>query len=92
MWFIIGLVIGAGLLTLALWLHSRKIVVKWYEWLIGALGLLLLLFMIQNIVGSIAEMETIAAWQFLWLIGLPALILLALAWWLPWRRHRRASR
>ena len=92
MWFIIGLVIGAGLLTLALWLHSRKIVVKWYEWLIVALGLLLLLFMIQNIVGSIAEMETIAAWQFLWLIGLPAIILLALAWWLPWRRHRRASR
>ena len=92
MWFIIGLVIGAGLLTLALWLHSRKIVVKWYEWLIGALGLLLLLFMIQNIVGSIAEMETTAAWQFLWLIGLPALTLLTLAWWLPWCRYRRASR
>jgi len=69
MWFIIALVIGAGLLVL--WLRSRKIVVKWYEWLIGALGLLLLLFMIQNIVGSIAEMETIAAWQFLWLIDLP---------------------
>lgn len=92
MWFIIGLVISAGLLTLALWLRSRKIVVKWYEWLIGALGLLLLLFMIQNIAGSIAEMETIAAWQFLWLIGLPAIILLTLSWWLPWRRHRRASR
>jgi len=91
MWFIIGLVIGAGLLTLALWLHSRKIAVKWYEWLIGALGLLLLLFMIQNIAGSIAEMETIAAWQFLWLIGLPSLILLALAWWLPWRRHRKTG-
>jgi len=91
MWFIIGLVIGAGLLTLALWLHSRKIKVTWYEWLIGAIGMLLLLFMIQNIVGSIAEMETIAAWQFLWLIGLPAIILLALAWWLPWRRHHKIS-
>ena len=91
MWFIIALVIGAGLLALVLWLRSRKIVVKWYEWLIGALGLLLLLFMIQNIAGSIAEMEITAAWQFLWLIGLPAIILLALAWWLPWRRHRRAG-
>jgi len=91
MWFIIGLIIGAGLLALVLWLISRKIVVKWYEWLIGTIGLGLLLFMIQNIIGSVREMETIAAWQFLWIIGLPAIIFLALAGWLPWRRHRKTG-
>ena len=91
MWFLIGLIIGAALIALILWLPSKKIVVKWYEWLIGILGLWLLLFMIQNILGSIREMETNAAWQFLWLIGLPAVILLALACWLPWRRHRNTG-
>lgn len=91
MWLLIGLVLGAALIALILWLLSKKIVVKWYEWLIGILGLLLLLLMIQNIAGSIREMETVAAWQFLWLIGVPALILLALAYWLPWRRHRKTG-
>jgi hypothetical protein len=91
MWFIFGLLIGAGLLALVVWLHRWKIVVKWYEWLIGVIGLGLLLFMIQNIAGSVREMETTAAWQFLWIIGLPAIILLTLAWWLPWRRHRKTG-
>ena len=91
MWFLIGLAFGAVLIALILWLPSKKIAVKWYEWLIGVLGLLLLLLMIQNIVGSIREMETTATWHFLWLIGVPALILLALACWLPWRRHRKTG-
>ena len=54
MWLIIGLVIGDGLLALIPWLRNRKIMVTWYEWLIGTLGLLLLLFTIQNVVGSFA--------------------------------------
>jgi hypothetical protein len=91
MWFIFGLIVGAGILTLVLWLRNRNIGMKWYEWLIGVIGLGLLLLMIQNIIGSVREMETLAAWQFLWIIGLPALILLSLAWWLPWRRHRKTS-
>jgi hypothetical protein len=91
MWFIFGLIVGAGILTLVLWLRNRNIGMKWYEWLIGVIGLGLLLLMIQNIIGSVREMETLAAWQFLWIIGLPALILLSLAWWLPWRRNRKTS-
>lgn len=91
MWFIFGLIVGTGLLALVLLLRNRKITIKWYEWLIGIIGLGLLLFMIQNIIGSVREMETLAAWQFLWIIGIPALILLALAWWLPWCRHRKSS-
>jgi hypothetical protein len=91
MWFIFGLIVGAGLLVLVFWLRSRKIMVKWYEWLIGVIGLGLLLFMIQNIVGSVREMETLAAWHFLWMIGLPAIILLTLALWLPWRRYLKTG-
>jgi len=89
MWFFFGLLIGTGIVSLIFWLLRNKIAVKWYEWLIGVFGLGLLLFMIQNIIGSVREMEPTAAWQFLWLIGLPALILLVLAWWLPWRRYRK---
>jgi len=88
MWLIIGLVVGAALLALALWLKGRGIRVTWYEWLIGAVGLLLLLFTIQNFTGSLAELESTAAYMFLLVTGLPALILLVVAWQLMARRQR----
>ena len=91
MWFIIALILGAGLVALWLWLRSRKVAVTWYEWLIGILGLLLLLFTIQNFSASFAEHEEHAAWKFLLVFGLPAIILLAVACLLPWLRHRRAG-
>jgi len=91
MWFLIALVIGVGIASLVFWLRSRDIKVSWYEWLIGVVGFLLLLFAIQNFFGSIAEVEEAAAPKFLLFIGLPALILLAIAWLLPWRRHRGAG-
>jgi len=91
MWFLIGLVIGAGLLALALWLRSRSIAVKWYEWLIGVISLGLLLFTIHDFFASFAEHEEYAAWTFLWVFGVPAVILLAVACLLPWRRHRKVS-
>ncbi len=88
MWFIIGIVLGVAMLALVLWLRSRDIKVTWYEWLIGVIGLLFLLFTIQNFAGSFAELESKAAWMFLLVTGLPAIILLAVAWQLAWRRHR----
>ena len=91
MWFIIALILSTGLLALVLWLRNRKIVVTWYEWLIGALGLGLLLFAIQNFSASFAEYEEFAAWTFLWVFGMPAVILPAIACLLPWRRHRKVS-
>ena len=91
MWFLIGLVIGVALVTLALWLRCRRIAVKWYEWLIGVIGLLLLLFTIQNFSASFAEYEEFAAWTFLWVFGLPSIILLAIACFLPWRRHHKVG-
>lgn len=91
MWLIIGLAVGAGVLALALWLRSRDIAVKWYEWLIGAVALLLLIFTIQNFVGSQFELEPTAASMFMLVSGLPGIILGAIAVALIWRRQRASS-
>ncbi|MES0328998.1 MAG: dehalogenase [Dehalococcoidales bacterium] len=84
----IGLIAGAAVLGLVLWLQSKNVAVKWYEWLIGGLGLALLLFTIQNFAGSLAELESTAANMFLLVSGLPAIILLAVSWQLVARRQR----
>jgi hypothetical protein len=88
MWLIIGLIAGAAVLGLVVWMRGRNIAITWYEGLIGALGLVLLLFTIQNFAGSLAELESTAANMFLLVTGLPALILLAVTWQLIARRQR----
>ncbi len=87
MWFIISLILGAGLLALALWLRSRGIVVKWYEWLIAAVGLGMLVFAVQIFITSPGELETQAGWMHMLIFGAPALILLAVVGFLAQRRH-----
>ena len=88
MWLIIGLIAGGAVLGLVLWLRSTEVSVRWYEWLIGAAGLALAIFTIQNFAGSMAELESTAANMFLLVTGLPALILIAVAWQLVARRAR----
>jgi uncharacterized membrane protein len=92
MWFVVGLLFGVGLLlALAVWLRSRKILVTWYEWLIGILGLALLLFAIQNSLASVAELEPVAPYMFLLVFGVPAVVLIAVAFLLPWFRYRKVT-
>lgn len=86
MWFIIGIVLGALLLGLVVYLRNKKVVLTWYEWVIGLVGLGLLLFTLQNFFGSFSELEPTAAWLFLLIVGLPSIVLLALAWQLAYRR------
>ena len=88
MWVIIALIVGGVLGGLMLWLRATGIKVSWYEWLIGIIGVLLLLFTIQNYIGSQAEFEAKAASMFLLVTGLPAVILIAVAGLLSWRRQR----
>ena len=91
MWFIAALIIGAAIATLVFWLRSRDIKVAWYEWLIGAIGLLLLLFAIQNFIGAGLEAESDAAGKYLGMVAVPALILMALSVSLVWRRSSASA-
>ncbi len=88
MWLIVGLLVGAGLIGLELWVRNKNLTVTWYDRLIGAVGMILLLFTIQNSVTAITELESTASLMFLLVFGLPALILLAVAWQLIARRQR----
>ncbi len=56
----------------------------------GAIGLLLLLFTIQNFIAAFVEKAPGAAWMFLLTIGIPALVLMAVAWQLAARRQKAA--
>lgn len=91
MWLIIGLIIGAGLLAWVYWIRERHVKITWYEWLLGIIGLMVLLFAIENFTKFLAEHETRAAWRFLLIAGLPSLMLLSLYFLLPWRRHHKAG-
>lgn len=88
MLLVVGLIFGALLVGLIMYLRSRDIALTWYEWLIGIAGFALLLFTIQNIIGCLAEFESTAAVLFLPITGIPALILLIVAWQLAWRRNK----
>jgi len=90
MWFVIALIVGGLIGAMVLWLRSRDISLTWYEWLIGAVGLTLIFFSIQNYFGSQAEFESTAANLFLLVTGLPGLVLMVVTWQLVARR-RRAS-
>jgi len=86
----IGMLVGVLVLGL-IWLMKRNnLSLTWYEGLIGVIGMVMLLFTIQNYFGSLAEIEPKAANLFLLVIGLPGIILLALSWQLAARRVKKA--
>jgi len=88
MWLIVGLIVGGGILALIFLMRNHGIQTKWYDWVVGLIGLFLLLFAIQNYFGSQAEREPTAANLFLLVTGVPAIILLVIAWQLIARRAR----
>ena len=89
MLFIFGMVIGAALMGLVFWLVQKRITVRWYEWIIGAFGFICAVWAIHDFFGSMAEYNEAAGRTLLWILGIPALVLLALAIFLPWRRVRK---
>ena len=88
MWFVIALILGGLVGAFALWMRSKDMNLAWYTWLIGIVGLFLLLFTIQNYVGSVNEFESSAASMFLLVLGIPAVILLAVAGVLGYREMK----
>ena len=79
MWFLAALILGAVIGGLLLWMRNRNMSLTWYEWVIGVIGLLMVLFGVQNYFGSVAEVEISAAPMYLLVIALPGLVLLVVA-------------
>lgn len=87
-WLILGLLFGAAFF----WLATRpNFKLRWYEWILAMLGVILILFAIQNYQASIVELEPRAASILLWMFGLPGLILAVVAGVLAWMRNRKAA-
>lgn len=91
MWFIIGIILGGAILAIMWLMRNKGVSFTWYEWLMGIVGVALLLFGIQNLVGGLTETEAMAGWLMLLIFGIPALILLIATWRLVVRRQRAGS-
>lgn len=89
--FVTGLAAGIIVLLLVRALRSRDITLKWYEWLLGALGLFSVVFGVQYLFGSLAENYTYAGVLGLVVFGIQGLILLAITWVLVRRRQGAAG-
>ena len=80
MWrFIYAFVMGAGVTGLVLGLRIWNISVGWYVWFLGSLALLLATITVQHFFASLREMEPVAARRGALVMGIPALILAAVA-------------
>ena len=92
MWLFAGIILGILVVLLVFWLRSRKINVRWYEWLLALVGLVLLLFAYQNYSASKIEYETVASGLLFLIFGLPGLLLLIIAvlrvWWREFRKAK----
>lgn len=79
------LILGAAI-AMALYFAATKLSLTWYEWVLVGLGLILILFSVQNYVMFGVEFEARAQGMFLLLFGLPGLILAAVGFVLPYLR------
>ena len=90
MFFMFGLVLGVvGMLLFQV--VRRGVVISWYEWLIGAIGVVLLYLGVWHFFGALRELEPTAGWLGLAVIALPGIILLVVAWQLARRRQQAGS-
>ncbi|XUX00115.1 MAG: dehalogenase [Dehalogenimonas sp.] len=78
LWMILTLGAGIGVTLLIRWIRQRRIKVAWYDWLLWVIGFALLAFTIQNFYAAFQEKVVRAAYMFLLLPGVPAILLLTL--------------
>jgi LPXTG-motif cell wall-anchored protein len=86
-------ILVAVIALLALWLlaSNRGIATKWWEWVIGSIAMLLIVFTVVEFFAAQAEFEALAANYILLIMGVPAIILALAAGLLVWKRNRAAS-
>jgi len=92
MWFIAGIIIGTAGVGLAYFLSKNKVSVRWYEAVLGIVGVGLVVLGIHDFLASISEYEARAAWTFLAIFTLTGTVMLAMAAYLPWARYRKKNR
>jgi len=86
--FYIGMLAGAAILALVLWVRSKGWTITWYQWLIGIVGTAFLFLTVQHYFGSMREYVNLSANLGLLYFGIPAIVLLVLAWQLAVRTNR----
>lgn len=87
--FIYYLFVIAGFVAVT-WILAKGTKLVWFEWLLAILGWLLGASALQNWTASVAEAEPRAGMILGLMIGIPALILLGLGVFLPYRRIKKA--
>lgn len=87
-WIIFAFFLGAAVVWFFGWLRAKKITLKWYEWLMGVIAILLLIGSVQHYLGSLREDYLTAGIIGTLIFGIPALILIAVDWQLIVRRRK----
>ena len=86
-WTLFTIILVAALTLLVVYVFNKKIAVKWWEWVLLALGVLLFVFGLQNLFGGLAEGEAKAAWLLFATFGILGAILIAVPAILVQRRR-----
>jgi len=73
LWLILGIFSGAIGFWVFILHKGGKITVRWYQWVLGIISLVMLLLTIENYIGFQRELEPVAANFMLVALGVPAL-------------------
>ena len=87
-WVVASVVLAFIIYFFVQWTRRNNKTTKWYDWTLLAIGLVLLLFAIQNSITSVEENVSTAVWMWLVVVGLPALIIITIPIQLILRRQR----
>jgi len=93
MWFLVGILVGLLLFFAYMKMQRATFTVRWYEWLIAALGVALVLWGFQNIIAATGDSGSSSApWTFFLVIALPGILLLLIAAGFPVWRYMAARK
>ncbi len=77
LWYVlVGFILGGGAVYLGVMLKEKSIKLNWYEWILVLISFVLVLFLAQTFIASIAEGEVRAAWMSVIFLGFPTAIVI----------------
>jgi hypothetical protein len=87
-WIILTFILGIALAWFIFWMRNNNFSLRWYEWLVGVIGIVFILAGGQHLFGSFREDYAQAGWLGAAVFGIIGLIFLAISWQLAARRSR----